>query len=139
MAIRTETLNIVIPTARAESAGRLAALPTGSIVAVFDSHTEAVRTAVQLSMENGEGLVWVATGAQAAIEIRATRARRSFFQKLAGALSDDEVFVDHILDEAEHDRTVLVVRPNNARDALSCLAGARHVIGFGRWTTSRIR
>ncbi len=139
MAIRTESLHVVLPAARAEAGSRLAALPTGTVVAVFDSRIDAVSTAVQLAVENPDGSVWIATGAQAALKIRAARAARSVFHRLISGLSDDEVFVQSVIDQAERDKTVLVVQPRDSRTTLSCLAGARHVVEFGRWTTRPVR
>ena len=139
MAVRTESLHLSIPLARDEAGSGLAALPSGTVVAVFDSRVEAVATAVQLAVENPNGSVWIATGEQAALKIRAARAARSFLTRLAGRLSDDEAFVQHVLGEAEGDKTVLVVQPDDASATLSRLAGARHVIEFGRWTTRPLR
>ena len=65
MAIRSQSLNIALPQTRATASARLAALPNGTIVAVFDSRVDAVGTAVQLAVENPDGSVWIATGAQA--------------------------------------------------------------------------
>jgi hypothetical protein len=139
MAIRTETLRPVITHTREDGASQLAALPTGTVVAVFDSRVDAVGAAVQAAVESPDGRVWIATGEQAALKIRAARAARSFFSRLAGRLSDDEAFVQHVLAEAERDKTVVVVQPHDASATLSRLAGARHVIEFGRWTTRPVR
>jgi len=139
MAIRTESLQLSVPRARAEAGSRLAALPSGTVVGVFDSRVDAVSTAVQLAVENPDGSVWIATGAQAAMKIRAARTARSFIHRLVSGLSDDEVLVSHVIAQAERDKTVLVVQPRDADATLARLAGARHVIEFGRWTTRPVR
>ena len=111
----------------------------GTFVAVFDSRMDAVSTAVQLAVENPEGSVWIATGAPAALKIRAARAARSFLQRLISGLSDDEIFVRHVIAQAQADKTVLVVQPRDSQATLARLAGARHVVEFGRWTTRPLR
>jgi hypothetical protein len=139
MAIRTEALRQAIPQTREDGVSQIAAFPTSTVVATFDSRTEAVAAAVQLALENPAGSVWMATGDQAALKIRAARAARSVFNRLAGRLSDDEAFVEHVLSEAEREKTVLVVQPHDASATLARLAGARYVIEFGPWTTRPVR
>ena len=103
MAIRTESLRLAVPHAQAESGRHLAALPAGAIVAMFDSRTEAVGAAVQLAIENPDGSVWIATGAQAGMKIRAARAARSLLRRLMSGLSDDEALVQQVIAAAARD------------------------------------
>ena len=140
MAIRIETLATPArQQARAEAGNALAALPSGTVVAVFDSRVDAVGAAVQLAVENADDNVWIGPGAQAALKIRASRNARSFFQRLVSGLSDDEAVIRRVIVQAESDKTVLIVRPRDARVTLSRLAGARHVVEFGRWATRPLR
>ena len=139
MAIRSESLRIVVPRPHAERGSHLAALPSGTVVAVFNSRVDAVGTAVQLAVENPDGSVWIATGAQAALKIRAARAARSILHRLFSGFSDDEAAVRRVIVEADRDKTVLVVQPRDARATLARLAGARYIVEFGRWTTRPIR
>ena len=139
MAIRTESLQLAPPQARAHAVSHLAALPSGAVVAVFDSRVDAAGSAVHLAAENPDRSAWIATGAQAALKVRAAREARSFLHRLIGGLSDDEAAVQRVIDQAEAGSTVLVTVSRDASTTLSRLAGARHVVEFGRWTTRTLR
>jgi hypothetical protein len=139
MAIRTESIRLALPESQVEAGDSLAALPVGVIVAVFDSRTEAVGAAVQLAVDDPDGSVWIASGAEAGMRIRVARAARSFLHRLVSGISDDDALVQRVIAEAERDKTVLVVQPDGAKASLARLAGAHHVIEFGRWTTRPLR
>jgi hypothetical protein len=118
-------------------AARLAALPAGTLVAVFDSRADTVGAALQLTQAQPEAPVWVAAGPKAVRQIQRARASRSFLSKLCGAFSDDDRFVEQLLDTATADTTVLAV--HSSRAYLPVLTAAHHVVDFGRWTTRSIR
>jgi len=99
MAIRTQIIEgIARKASRDSAANQLAALPAGSIVGVYQNRVDAVGAAVQISVDSPDTRVWVASGEEASFKIRAARTTRSFLAKLAGGLSDDEAFVEHIVD-----------------------------------------
>jgi hypothetical protein len=138
MAIRTHTVEGIARKASHDSAtAKLAALPAGSIVGVYQNRVDAVGAAVQISVDSPETRVWVASGEEASFKIRAARSARSLLTKLAGGLSDDEAFVEHIVDQARTGQAVLVLSADG-RDYLPQLAGASHVVEFGRWTTREV-
>ena len=139
MAIRTHTLATTGHRPIAEVRGdALAALPAGSIAAVFDSWAEAADVAARLAVEHPTAGGWLATGAQAAARIRAARASRPLLSRVAGHLSDDEAVVNELVAAAAGGATVLVVgRPESTK--LPPLPGARHVTEFGQWTIRVIR
>jgi len=138
MAIRTHTIEgIARKASRDSAAGKLAAFPAGSIVGVYQNRIDAVGAAVQISVESPETKVWVASGEEASFKIRAARSARSLLAKLAGGLSDDEAFVEHIVDQARTGQAFLVLHADD-RDYLPRLTGASHVVEFGRWTTREV-
>lgn len=139
MAIRTQTINQARPREGQSADDRLAALPNGVTVAVYDSRIDAAGAAVQLSVESPEGSVWLASGADACRAIRSARDARPLLQRIAGSLSDDDMFVESVIAASGRGLTVLVVRPCGAAETLSRLADARHVFEFGRWTTRQVR
>ena len=138
MAIRTHTVEGIARKASRDSAtAKLAALPAGSIVGVYQNRVDAVGAAVQISVDSPETRVWVASGEEASLKIRTARSARSLLTKLAGGLSDDEAFVEHIVDQARTGQAVLILNADG-RDYLPRLAGASYVVEFGRWTTREV-
>ena len=139
MAIRTQTIEGIARKASCDSAAnQLAAFPAGSIVGIYQNRVDAVGAAVQISVDSPDTRVWVAFGEEASFKIRAARSTRSLLAKLAGGLSDDEAFVEHIVDQARTGQAVLVLH-TDGRDYLPRLAGASHVVEFGRRTTREVR
>jgi hypothetical protein len=139
MAIRHAGLTL--PSWEAEKASRteaLAALPGGTIVAVFDSRAEAVGTALQILTAAANAQVWVRNGEEAAAAIRSARSARSLAVRLLRGFGDEELMVREVLRQADDGRSVLVVRTSD-RGCLRHFAGAAHVYRFGLWTYSSLR
>lgn len=116
----------------------LAALPAGSVTAVFEGRTAAVGTAVQLMLDLGPEAVWVATGVKAAAAVRQARSARPFLSRMAGAISDEEALAAAIVKRAEAGATIVVVNPKGAFES-SRFDEARHIVQFGRWTVKAVR
>ncbi len=138
MAIRSEGLILNHP-AKDTSTGAeaLAALPAGSLVAIFESRQEAVDTAIQLLTDDPEAVIWVRSGNRASAEIRSARAHRSLPLRLLKGFGDEEIAVREILRHAASDRTLLVIRGEHHKSLQ--LTGAYHLYQFGVWTFRALR
>jgi hypothetical protein len=138
MAFRTHTLpGIARKASRDFAAESLAALPAGTIVGMYTNRLDAVGAAVQLSVDDPDARLWLASGEEASVKIRAARRARSLFMKLAGGLSDDEALVERIVAGTSRGQAVLVLEASG-RNYLRRFATASHVVQFGHWTTREI-
>jgi hypothetical protein len=111
----------------------LAALPTGTVVAVFESTDDAGHAAVQLLTNDPDTCMWLRGGKQACAAIREARAERSLLIRLLRGFGDEELMVREVLRQADDGRCVLVVHDSKAA-WLDVLRDASHIYQFGLWT-----
>ncbi len=93
MAIRSEAIRTTAVIAPPLSkAAQLAALPCGSVVAIFDTRVDAANAALQASVHDADA-VWLARGSTAAEAIRAARIQRGLASRALAGMGDEEPFV----------------------------------------------
>ncbi len=112
----------------------LAALPTGSLVAIFESRSDASAAAVQLLTNDPDLCLWLRSGREASTAIRAARSGRSLLMRILRGFGNEELQVREVLRRADQGRSVLIVRDSKAR-SLKALNEATHIYRFGVWTT----
>jgi hypothetical protein len=111
----------------------LAALPTGTVVAVFTNRADASAAAAQLLTSRPAVCLWLRSGRSARAAIRAARLRRSFAMKVLRGFGDEELRVREVLRQCDDGSSVLVIRDGRAA-SLETLHGASHVYRFGMWS-----
>ena len=111
----------------------LAALPRGTVVAVFAGRGDANSAAVQLLTDDPAVCLWLRTGREASAAIRAARSRRSLAIRALRGFGNEELQVREILRRSDGGSSVLVIREGPAR-SLRALNLASHVYRFGAWT-----
>lgn len=112
----------------------LAALPAGTLVAIFETRSDASAAAVQLLTNDPDLCLWLRPGREAAAAIRAARSRRSLLMRILRGFGNEELQVREVLRQADEGRSVLVVRDKSSR-SLNALDEATHIYRFGVWTT----
>jgi hypothetical protein len=133
--IRLQKLQENDAAARAES---LAALPTGTVVAVFANRADASAAAVQLLTTQPATCLWLRSGRSASAAIRAARLRRSFAMKVLRGFGDEELRVREVLRHCDDGGSVLVIRDGKGA-SLETLHQASHVYQFGMWSVRPLR
>ncbi len=137
MAIRSEAIRTTaVFEPPISSARQLAALPAGSVVAIFDTRVDAANAALQASVHEAEA-VWLARGSAAADAIREARAQRALPSRVLAGLREEESFVQLVLKQADAGRSLVVSRGVPAAVMARC-QGAREVVSFGRWTVKAL-
>ena len=118
---------------------RLAALPAGTIVAVYDGRLDAAGLAVQLKVDDPDRQVWLRSDEAAAASIRNARSARPIALRLLRGFGDEETQVREVMRQAEAGRTLLVFASDGRATDLSRLQDASHIYQFGLWTIRFIR
>ena len=138
MTIRSAALrtSAIADTPSTSARQQLAALPSGSVVAIFDTRVDAANAALQASVHEADA-VWLARGSVAAEAIREARARRGRASKVIAGLSDEEQFVQLVIKQADAGRSLVVSRGVPAEVMARC-GGVREVVSFGRWTVKAL-
>jgi len=116
----------------------LAALPAGTVVAVFESTEDAGHAAVQLLTNDPDTCLWLRGGRPASAAIRGARAERSLLIRLLRGFGDEELMVREVLRQADDGRCVLVVHDSKAA-SLDVLHDASHIYHFGLWTIRALK
>jgi hypothetical protein len=139
MAMHEAGIRLQTPEQRAAvRSDALAALPTGTVVAVFENRGDASHAAVQLLTNNPDTTLWLRTGKQAGAAIREARAERSLVVRLLRGFGDEELLVRDVLRQADDGRSVLVIQDSSA-SSMKALRDASHVYQLGLWTVRPLR
>jgi hypothetical protein len=122
----------------ADRSDALAALPRGTVVAVFTARDDAAAAAVELLRDDPRACLWLRTGREASTAIRAARSQRSLAMKALRGFGNEELRVREVLRHSDSGSSVLVMREGKAA-AFRTLSLASHIYRFGAWTVQPLR